>query len=298
MPSAPEVTSSLTSTHDGNPSLGSGIASAPFTRLQVDDIDLRVEGPEGQTLLFLHGWPDTLHLWDNTVAALKDRFRCVRFTLPGFDLAQPARPTALADMTRLIQRIAAACSPDAPVTLVMHDWGCIFGYEFAARHPELVARIVAVDIGDHNSGAYLRSLTAKAKWQIFGYQMWLALAWKLGSTLSTALGNRMTRSMAGMARCPNPPSKIGWQMNYPYAMQWLGLLGGFKGAARVQPACPVLYLYGTRKLFMFHSSQWLEQLNSRPGCRALGLRTGHWVMVDQPDAFVAAVRNWLKTATD
>ena len=37
----------------------------------------------------VHGWPDTYRLWDGQVEALKDRYRCVRFTLPGFDAAQP-----------------------------------------------------------------------------------------------------------------------------------------------------------------------------------------------------------------
>jgi len=269
----------------------------PVESITVDGIDVQVEGQGNHALLFLHGWPDNLHLWDRTVDALQSDYRCIRFTLPGFDLARPPRPSALEDITALIARIVEQVHPDAPVTLVMHDWGCIFGYEFAARHPDKVARIVAVDIGDHNAGVYLRSLSAGSKWQIFAYQFWLAMAWKIGVSISPSLADRMTRYMARRAQCPNPAAAIGWQMNYPYAMQWLGLKGGFKKAARVKPACPVLYLFGERKLFMFHSDQWLERLKSAPGSRVQGLRTGHWVMVDQPDIFIATVKEWLHCAT-
>ncbi len=255
----------------------------------IDGIDVFVEGDGPDTLVMLHGWPDTHRLWDGTVEALGARYRCVRFTLPGFDVQRPARATSLAQMVGLFEQIVTAVSPGRPVTLLVHDWGCIFGYEFAARHPQRVARIVAVDIGDYNTGALARSLSAKAKWQVFGYQFWLAVAWKLGG----ALGDRMTRWMARALRCRTEPSRIGWQMNYPYAMLWFGSYGGLGRAARVDPHCPVLYIYGERKPFMFHSPQWLQRLASRPGSRVQAFATGHWVMVQQPAGFNTCVGDWL-----
>ena len=54
----------------------------------------------------------------------------------------------------------------------------------------------------------------------------------------------------------------------------------------------MLYLYGQRKPFMFHSQQWLDRLNAAPGSKTLGLQAGHWVMLDQPQEFVAVVREW------
>jgi pimeloyl-ACP methyl ester carboxylesterase len=264
--------------------------------LNIQGIDVFIEGDGQHTVVMVHGWPDTHRLWDNTVEALQGQYRCVRFTLPGFDVTQPARATSLAQMTALFCNIVDAASPGQPVTLLLHDWGCIFGYEFTARHPERVARIVAVDIGDHNAAAFLKSLTVKAKWQVLAYQLWLAVAWKLGGTIRGAWGNRMTRGMARAMHCRTEPSTIGWQMNYPYAMQWLGLLGGFRGAAPVNPTCPLLYIYGERKPFMFHSPQWLAQLATQPGCAVQAFSTGHWVMVDQPAPFNNCVGAWLATA--
>ena len=52
------------------------------TTLSVEGIDVLIEGDGPQTLLMLHGWPDTHRLWDATVDALKARHRCVRLTLP------------------------------------------------------------------------------------------------------------------------------------------------------------------------------------------------------------------------
>lgn len=257
--------------------------------LTVDGIDVWVDGQGPHTVVMIHGWPDTHHLWDNTVAALGAAYRSVRFTLPGFDQCQPPRGMGLADMTALIGRIVDAVSPTQGVTLLLHDWGCVFGYEFAMRHPARVARLVAVDVGDHRSRAFLGSLRTKAKLQIMAYQLWLALAWKIGGTL----GTRMTRGMARALRCKSDPARISWQMNYPYAMTWLGSFGGLKQALPVRMACPVLFLYGRRKPFMFHSPQWLDNLARHAGSQSQGFATGHWVMVDDPQGFHAAVNQWL-----
>jgi cis-3-alkyl-4-acyloxetan-2-one decarboxylase len=264
----------------------------PIAALTIDGVDIFIEGDGPSTVVMLHGWPDTHLLWDSTVEVLKAQHRCVRFTLPGFDLAHPQRATSLAQMTQLIGKIVDAVSPGQRVTLLLHDWGCIFGYEYAARQTTRVARLVAVDIGDHNSGAFARSLAAKAKLMVLGYQLWLAVAWKVGM-LSPALGDRMTRFMARSLRCPAAPQAMGWQMNYPYAMKWFGLADGLKALAPVKPTCPVLYIYGQRKPFMFHSAQWLEQLAARSDCKVQGFATGHWVMVQQPVAFNQCVKDWL-----
>ena len=259
----------------------------------VAGVDVIIEGNGDETLLMIHGWPDSHKLWDSTVEALQADYRCVRFTLPGFDLAKPAYTPTLTQITDTILQVANSVSADKKVTLVLHDWGCIFGYEFAAQHPGRVARIVAVDIGDYNTAAFANATSTSAKLQIFGYQFWLALAWKLGNAGAVGFANWMTQFMAGKMRCPNPPALITWQLNYPYAMRWFGLQGGLTQTLKVTPQVPVLYIYGERKPFMFHSDEWLKKLAAKPCSEAQAFATGHWVMVQQPQLFVSRVATWL-----
>ena len=264
--------------------------------LRIDGIEVLVDGHGPHTVVMLQGWPDTPVLWDRCVQALQDGYRCVRVCLPGYDLTQPPRPTSVAGITAFLRQVVDAVSPDQPVTLLLHDWGCFFGYEFAARHTSRVARVVGVDIGDTGSGAYLKALSLKEKLMIASYQLWLALAWKLGGR-APALADRMTRFMARNMGCRNPPERIGWQMNYPYAMGWFGAYGGLRGVARMDRLLghqlPALYIYGRRKPFMFHSARWLSQLAGMPGCAVQPMDTGHWVMRQKPDEFNACVRAWL-----
>jgi pimeloyl-ACP methyl ester carboxylesterase len=263
--------------------------------LDVDGTEVWLQGQGDEVILMLHGWPDTRTLWDGTVAALQDRATCARLTLPGFETG-PAS-TSLDGMCQLLRAVVDRTSPDQPVTLLLHDWGCVFGYEFAMRHPQRVSRVVAVDVGDHNSGALLHSWGAKEKLSVMAYQVWLAVAWQLGGPL----GTRMTRAMARWLRCPTDASSISYKMNYPYAMQWFGTAGGFKQASPIHLTMPLLFVYGERKPFMFHSDKWLEKVAAQPGSAVQGLPCGHWVMISRPEAFHACVRAWLwgqtKTAT-
>lgn len=262
--------------------------------LSVDGVAVYLEGEGPHTVVMLHGWPDTHRLWDAQVAHLLATFPgqlcCARFTLPGFDLTQPPRPLTLQGMADAVARIVDTVSPDRPVTLLLHDWGCVFGYEYLAQHPQRVARLVAVDIGDHNAGALRRSLSARAKWGVAVYQLWLALAWGVGRFVNQALATRMTRAMAAALRCPTAQADIGWQMNYPYAAQWSG---GYRKAAPVAPACPTLYFYGQRKPFQFQSQGWLDRLAATPGNEIRAMPTGHWVMVQQPQPFNDHLAGWL-----
>ncbi len=259
--------------------------------ITVNGTEVWLQGQGDQVILMLHGWPDTRALWDGTVAALQDRAICARLTLPGFESGPSV--TSLDDMCHLLHQVIDRISPDQAVTLLLHDWGCSFGYELAMRHPDRVARVVAVDVGDHNSSALLRSWGLKAKLAVMGYQLWLALAWKLGQNLSASLGTRMTRAMARWLRCPSVPDRITHRMNYPYAMLWFGSAGGFKGAAAIDLPMPLLYVYGERKPFMFHSASWLGKVAAAPGSAVQGLPCGHWVMVSKPEAFHARVCQWL-----
>ena len=261
--------------------------------LEVDGIRVQIEGSGPDTILMLHGWPDTLALWDSSVAALKGSYRCARFTLPGYDNTQASRPTSVADMTTLIAKIVEAISPARPVVVMCHDWGCFFGYEFVARHPQKVQRLVGVDIGDTNRSVYAKSLNSRQKRMIFGYQMWLAIAWKIGESVSASLGTRMTRWMAKTIGYRGPLEPISWQMCYPYAMRWMGVKGGFTGTAPMNLTHPTLFIYGAKKPFMFHSAQFLEQLAAYPGSEGHGLQTGHWVMVQKPEEFNRLVLDWL-----
>ena len=254
---------------------------------RVAGIEVHVEGEGPEAIVMVHGWPDTYRLWDAQVEALKGRYRCIRFTLPGFEDGE-RRVYTVDEVTALIRQVIEQLSPGRKVTLMVHDWGCVYGYEFYMRNPGLVSRIIGVDIGEPRE--MRRELTARSKFYILGYQVWLALAWKIGGSL----GDWMTRKMAKWVRSRSDARFIASRMNYPYFTAWFGGEESFaRQTQRFKPACPMLFVYGKRKLFMFHSKGWAEKLAQQPGSRVEGFDTGHWVMLQRPERFNQVALEWL-----
>ena len=252
----------------------------------MDRVKVLVEGTGSDAIVMIHGWPDTYRLWDRQVEALRDRYRCIRFTLPGFDRQQARRAYSLDEVVEAIRRVVEQACPGSQVTLMLHDWGCFFGYQFAMRYPQLVKRVIGVDVGDAGSRRHLRALSLKAKAMVLGYQVWLALAWLIGGRA----GDRMARAMARLLGCPSDPTFIGAQMGYPYYLQWTG---AFRHAKVFRPTCPTLFIYGKRKPLMFHSSGWAESIAATSGSQVLEFDTGHWVMIEAPAQFNDALTAWI-----
>jgi pimeloyl-ACP methyl ester carboxylesterase len=216
----------------------------------------------------------------------------VRFTLPGFDPhdnSQQQRAYSLPEVMQVLDDVIRHVSPDTPVTLLLHDWGCLFGYQYALRHKDRVERVIGVDIGDAGSRYHRREMGWRAMAMTVGYQLWLATAWRLGGER----GNRMARWMAGKLRAPAAPEDITAAQGWPYAVQWLGQAGGFGRLRAFAPTVPMLFIYGQKKPMSFHSRNWAERIAARPGSRVVGLPTGHWVMLQRPVEFQRTVLQWL-----
>lgn len=262
---------------------------------KIGDVQVHIEGPanspNAETIVMLHGWPDTYRLWDAQVVALKDRYRCARYTLPGFEPGSERRARNLDELTGLMKQVIEQVSPGRKVILMLHDWGCVFGYQFYLRNPQLVSKIVGVDIGDPVS--MRREATVATLLMVLSYQIPLALAWLIGGRI----GDAITRFFARRIHCPTDPATIHSGMTYPYWLMWFAPARALRGQFReFRPDVPMLYMYAKRKPFMFHAQSWLEALRSRPDNKVVEFDTGHWVMRADPARFNQVVGDWL-TAT-
>lgn len=256
-------------------------------RLSVQGTDVVVEGHGETTLVMVHGWPDTKSLWDGLVDRLKRDYVCARFTLPGFAAGDPRRLRTLAEIVGLLEAVVDAVSPDKPVTLVLHDWGCYYGYQYYMKNPGRVSRIVGIDIGDVDS-KQMRLPFSMALFMVC-YQLWLAMAWVIGGRI----GDAMTRLMARVAEARSEPGLVHSGMNYGYYLKYKSaLLGRSQGEVLFDPACPMLFLFGRKKPTMFHSDAFVERLNRTPGSRAVGFDAGHWLMLEQPTEVFREIRDW------
>ena len=177
---------------------------------------IQIDGQGEDTIVMLHGWPDTGALWARQVADLQADYRCVRLTLPGFAADEQSRALSMDEVVAWLDESIRFVS-DRPVILMAHDWGAVFAYAYVRAHPERVARLIGLDIGD-TSEAFTRRLPLKHKLMMLGYQLPLAVSYRLPRRWATPL----TRRIARVLRAPAAPASIHAGMNFPYFQSWFG----------------------------------------------------------------------------
>lgn len=121
---------------------------------QSDRLHVRVDGPEGAPdLILIPGLSSSPEVWDSTVAHLNGRYRIHRIHVQGFAGA-PAEGNAppagghvpvAAPVAEEIARYITEKHLNKPV-VIGHSMGGTMGMMLAARHPDLVGRLMVVDM--------------------------------------------------------------------------------------------------------------------------------------------------------
>ncbi len=127
--------------------------------IKVDGVDIfyREAGPKNApTILLLHGFPTSSHMFRNLIPALSDTFHVVAPDYPGF--GNSSMPTVdafdytfdnLAEiMDKFTQKLGLR-----KYTLYVMDYGAPVGYRLAAKHPERVQGLIV-----QNGNAYEEGL--------------------------------------------------------------------------------------------------------------------------------------------
>lgn len=256
--------------------------------ITVNGNDVFIDGCGEETIVMLHGWPDTYRLWQPQVDHLKRRYRCVRFSLPGYEKHHPRTYYDLDAVLSMIDSVVEAVGNGKPVTLLLHDWGCVYGYQYYMRNQAKVKRIIGVDVGD--AGSPDMTLSTKAKLVLVSYQLWLMAAWNIGGRI----GDWMTRKVATLFNAPAPSERVHSGMTYSYHWRWSStFMRRPLGTKPLDIQVPFLFIYGGNKVGNFHSKPWQTKMAEIEGNQVIELPTHHWVMVEQPDAFNEAVMDWL-----
>lgn len=254
--------------------------------INVQGTKVYINGEGKSTIVMIHGWPDTHEIWNKQVDFFKKDYKCVTFTLPGFEKSDIEKYT-LDDIIQRIKNIVDVVCPTSKALFFVHDWGCVFGYEYAMRNSEKIEKMVAIDVGDASSPEFEKTLSLKAKLMVFSYQFTLALGWL---TKSDFVHKTMAKGLQARSNFDN----IHAGMGLPYAMRWLGSNGGLKSLKPIKPSFPFFYTYGTKKPFLFHTQKWLRELEKNPANKVQAFNSSHWVMIDKADEFNEVVSDWLQ----
>jgi pimeloyl-ACP methyl ester carboxylesterase len=142
-----------------------------YRTVSIDGLDIfyREAGSRNNpTILLLHGFPTSSHMFRNLIPALADKFHLVAPDYPGY--GNSSMPTVnefdytFDNLAEIVEKLIAAIALKKYSLYVM-DYGAPIGYRIAAKYPERVQSLIV-----QNGNAYEEGLREfwepiKAYWQ-------------------------------------------------------------------------------------------------------------------------------------
>lgn len=274
-------------------------------------IDLAVyergAAPGRQTLVLVHGYPDSAQVWTAIAERLAERFHVVSYDVRGAgESSVPARirDYRIAELMGDLEAVIDVVAPGAQVHLAAHDWGSIQCWEGVTTEP-LNARIasytsISGPCLDH-VGYWLRE-HAKPGWR--GEQLlkqlarsWYIVAFQLPALAPTAwrlaLGRYWPKLMKQMegATVEASPTQVKDGRN-GVNLYRANMLPRLLRPLPRHATLPVQLIIPTRDRFVGPElyeglSRWVKVLRRR------AIDAGHWLLLSHPDKVAGCIAEWI-----
>ena len=103
---------------------------------------------EGEPIIMLHGFPEFWYSWKNVMLGLKDEFKLIVPDTRGINLSDKPKGRENYKIKTLVDDIKglAEALKLGKFTLVGHDFGGVISWYFAGIYPELLTRLVIVNV--------------------------------------------------------------------------------------------------------------------------------------------------------
>jgi pimeloyl-ACP methyl ester carboxylesterase len=146
-------------------------------------LNVRQEGDGGPAVVLLHGFPDSLHLWQAVAPRLRSAgFRVIAVDQRGFGASDAPAGRQHYGIDRLLRDVTGlldALGVQGAAHVMGHDWGAVVAWCLATTWPDRVRSAVAISVG-HPREYALGGLEQKRKglytlgWQFPGLaERWL-----------------------------------------------------------------------------------------------------------------------------
>jgi pimeloyl-ACP methyl ester carboxylesterase len=132
------------------------------------------EGKGAQTVLLLHGFPDSSYLWRNQIPRLVNAgYRVIAPDLRGFggsdkpqkESLYELRQFLIPDVLGILHALGAG-----KVHLISHDWGAALGWALAAAKPDVVQSLVAMSVAHPRAFKQPPIIQREKSWYILFFQ--------------------------------------------------------------------------------------------------------------------------------
>jgi len=119
----------------------------PEVTVERMKINYRDTGGDGPPIVLIHGFTGNSRNWALTVPAIRGRFRCISFDLPGHGLSDKPTDTRAYELRRMagvVWRSIEALGVEKPI-LIGHSMGGMISQIIAIEHTDALRALVLVD---------------------------------------------------------------------------------------------------------------------------------------------------------
>lgn len=123
-----------------------------YKTLMIDGLDIfyrEAGSPDDTTILLLHGFPTSSHMFRNLIQMLSDRFHLVAPDYPGFGSSSMPRVDEFEytfdRLSQIIEKFTDKLGLKKYSLYVM-DYGAPVGFRLAVKHPERVETLVVQNL--------------------------------------------------------------------------------------------------------------------------------------------------------
>jgi len=243
-----------------------------------------------QMLVFLHGWPDKMELWNSTIKPFQNDCFILNVSYPNYSQKEVRKWGA--DFDEITHRLKVTVDNEntsgRKVIFVTHDWGAFFGYNFDRLYPGYLSDMIALDLSP-------RLMKPSIAIFLMFYLMLHVVIFLIGGRI----GNLLSKVLASCALYFPPywnEIQASWSYPYFYVLKnaWDSIFKGKKFIFNLlnsyTPSCPIAYLWGTQKPIQFHTDAWIKKLKADPRNIAKGVKSLHWIMRDELDFLCDVIR--------
>lgn len=89
-------------------------------------------------------------MWNKQVKALSENYRCLVVDLPYFNgkhQITKSKGVGFKEISDGLAEIIEKQTKKKKVTLIIHDWGSLYGFMLYRDRPDLISRIATIDVG-------------------------------------------------------------------------------------------------------------------------------------------------------
>jgi epoxide hydrolase 4 len=281
---------------------------------ELDQVRLHyVECGSGDELVvLLHGFPECWYSWRHQLPVLGQRYHTVAPDMRGFNLSdkpvgvQQYRIELLAqDVVELIRYFGKERA-----VIISHDWGAGVAWAVAQRHPEVVSRLVAMQVPP--PAAWRKNLTLRQlarSWYMFFFQLPRLPEWWASANDFARIDKmfRETTFNPGVFTAEDlgvykdalrQPGALTSSLNYYRANVFGSLMrGGVETPSQVDGRIrvPTLFIFGEHDIAIVPDTvRGLDRFIDAPYRELRIPNSGHWVQNEAIDEVNRALLEFLE----